>query len=95
MIHAKPGARLAAIAGLTDGVEVAIDAPAKEGEANAALLEFLADTLGVKRREVALATGGRSREKLVEVAGGLTVGAAEARLRAAMPDASRPAAAVT
>ncbi|KAL3728902.1 hypothetical protein ACJRO7_033480 [Eucalyptus globulus] len=41
-IHAKPGSKSASITDLSDeAVGVQIDAPAKDGEANAALLEYM------------------------------------------------------
>ncbi|CAI5942409.1 unnamed protein product [Closterium sp. NIES-65] len=69
-IHAKPGSKQAAVMSLTgDAVGVAIDAPAREGEANAALLEFMADVLGVRKRQVSLQIGSKSRGKVVVVEG--------------------------
>ncbi|KAF5727696.1 UPF0235 protein C15orf40 [Tripterygium wilfordii] len=41
-IHAKPGAKLSSITDFSDeAVGVQIDAPAKDGEANAALVEYV------------------------------------------------------
>uniref|UniRef100_A0A803PCL3 DUF167 domain-containing protein n=1 Tax=Cannabis sativa TaxID=3483 RepID=A0A803PCL3_CANSA len=41
-IHAKPGSKMASITGFDDeALGVQIDAPAKDGEANAALLEYM------------------------------------------------------
>ncbi|CAI0555011.1 unnamed protein product [Linum tenue] len=41
-IHAKPGAKSASITDVSDeAVGVQIDAPAKDGEANAALLDYI------------------------------------------------------
>ncbi|KAF8365037.1 hypothetical protein HHK36_009290 [Tetracentron sinense] len=41
-IHAKPGSKIATITDFSsDGLGVQIDAPAKEGEANAALLDYI------------------------------------------------------
>jgi uncharacterized protein len=56
-------------------LKVQVAAPPVEGEANAALLEFLARQLGVPRRQVELVAGEGSRRKRVVVRG---VGAAEA-----------------
>ena len=52
-----------------DTLDITIDAPAREGEANAAILEYLAWVLGLKKRAVALAAGAKSREKVVRVEG--------------------------
>ena len=46
---------------------IRVRAPALEGRANEALVEFIAAALGVGRRDVALASGARSREKRFEV----------------------------
>lgn len=44
-----------------------IDAPAKDGEANAALLDYISSVLGVKRRQVSIGSGSKSRGKVVIV----------------------------
>ncbi|GER29626.1 hypothetical protein STAS_05500 [Striga asiatica] len=65
-IHAKPGSRLATITDMNDeAVGVQIDAPAKDGEANAALLEYISSVLGVKKRQVSIRSGSKSRDKIV------------------------------
>ncbi|KAE7998292.1 hypothetical protein FH972_002851 [Carpinus fangiana] len=67
-IHAKPGAKSSSITDLSDeAVGVQIDAPAKDGEANAALLDFMSSVLGVKRRQVSIGSGSKSRDKVVIV----------------------------
>jgi uncharacterized protein len=48
---------------------VRVSARAREGAANRALIEAVADALGVRRSAVSLVAGKRSREKLVEVSG--------------------------
>ncbi|KAL3688869.1 hypothetical protein R1sor_015178 [Riccia sorocarpa] len=69
-IHAKPGSKSSAITDVGDErVGVQIDAPARDGEANEALMGFMAEVLGVRKREVTLGTGARSREKVVIVKG--------------------------
>ncbi|KAG8501739.1 hypothetical protein CXB51_004758 [Gossypium anomalum] len=50
-----------------DSVGVQIDAPAKDGEANAALLDYISSVLGVKRRQVSIGSGSKSRDKVVVV----------------------------
>ncbi|KAK1311075.1 hypothetical protein QJS10_CPA08g01344 [Acorus calamus] len=50
-----------------ESVGVQIDAPARDGEANAALIEYMASVLGVKRRQVSIGSGSKSREKIVLV----------------------------
>ncbi|KAL9462324.1 hypothetical protein AB3S75_000349 [Citrus x aurantiifolia] len=67
-IHAKPGSKSCSITDLSDeAVGVQIDAPAKDGEANAALLEYMSSVLGVKRRQVSIGSGSKSRDKIVIV----------------------------
>ena len=83
-VHAKPGSKRAAVVAVADVVEVAIDAPAREGEANAALADFLADTLQVKRRQVVLCSGGKCRDKVFRIAE-LDPAELASRLRAALP----------
>ena len=46
-----------------------VAAPPVEGAANAALIAFLAKTLGVPRSSVTLASGAGARLKLIDIAG--------------------------
>lgn len=67
-VHAKPGSKIAAVTDFSDdALGVQIDAPPKDGEANAALLDFLSSVLGVKRRQVSIGSGSKSRDKVVVV----------------------------
>lgn len=67
-VHVQPGASRAEIAGIHgDALKVRIPARAVEGAANAALLKFLAGTLGVPLREVKILRGEKSRRKVVEI----------------------------
>ncbi|KAK1412356.1 hypothetical protein QVD17_33541 [Tagetes erecta] len=69
-IHAKPGSKVATITDFDDeAVGVQIDAPAKDGEANAALLDYMSSVLGVKKRQVSLGAGSKSRDKVLVVEG--------------------------
>ena len=69
-IHAQPGAKRTEVAGLHgEALKVRVKAPALEDRANEALAEFLAERLGVARRDVALVSGARSREKRFAVRG--------------------------
>jgi len=70
LVHARPGARTTAIAGLHDGrLKVALAAPPVDGKANERLLDFFAASLRVPRRRVHLQTGAASREKTVRIEG--------------------------
>lgn len=62
-------------------LKVKVHAPALEGRANDALLEFLATTFGLPRRAVTLVRGDKSRHKVVRVVG-LTLAEVRARLPA-------------
>ena len=75
-----PNAPRTAIAGwLGDALKIKVHAPALEGRANDALLEFLAETLGLPRRAVTLVRGDKSRHKIVRIEG-LALSEAKARL---------------
>lgn len=57
-------------------LKIQVAAPPVDGEANAALVAFLAEALGVRRSDVEVAAGEGGRRKRVRVAG---VDAARAR----------------
>jgi uncharacterized protein (TIGR00251 family) len=64
-IHAQPGAKRTEVAGLHgDALKIRVAAPA-----NAALIEFVANKLGVARRDVTIASGEKSRAKRLEIRG--------------------------
>lgn len=69
-VRVQPKASRNAVVLEADGrVRVALTAPPVDGEANEALREFLAKSLGVPKRAVSLVRGERSREKTVAIAG--------------------------
>ena len=79
-VKAVPNAPRCEICGrLGDAVKIKIAAPPAEGKANAALCDFLADTLGLPRRAVTVKLGDTSRQKLVHIEG-LELAEALARL---------------
>jgi uncharacterized protein len=81
-IRAVPRAARNALDGVAEGaLRVRLVAPPVEGAANKALVAFLAEVLGVPKRDVEIATGERGRRKLVRVAG-LTADEARRRLAA-------------
>lgn len=66
----QPRASRTKVVGTHDGrLKIALSAPPVDGEANAALVEFLADALGVKKASVLLVEGEASRRKRVRVTG--------------------------
>jgi len=52
-----------------DVVRIRLNAPPVEGQANEALVRFLAKALGVPKSRIALVAGGKGRNKIVRVAG--------------------------
>lgn len=68
-IRVSPGAARSQWLGrMSDGtLKVRIAAPAEAGKANAALIEFVARSLGIKKAAARLVSGGASRDKIVEV----------------------------
>ncbi|KAL8143466.1 hypothetical protein V2J09_016498 [Rumex salicifolius] len=67
-IHAKPGSKISSITDVSDeAVGVQIDAPARDGEANSTLLDYISSVIGVKRRQVSIGSGSKSRDKVVIV----------------------------
>ncbi len=69
-LHVVPRASRTAIAGLHDGrVKLAVAAPPVDGEANDAILRFLAKTLGLSRDAVTLGSGATGKRKTIEVEG--------------------------
>lgn len=69
-VRAAPRSKRDAVIGVHEGaLKVALTAPPVDGEANAALLAFLAKALGVPKKSVTLLRGDTSRTKLVAVEG--------------------------
>ncbi|XP_011875365.1 PREDICTED: UPF0235 protein C15orf40 homolog [Vollenhovia emeryi] len=69
-IQAKPGAKCNNVTDISDeAVGIAISAPPTEGEANAELVKYLASVFGVRKSDVSLNRGSRSRQKVVVVSG--------------------------
>lgn len=69
-VRVQPRASRTEVAGTQQGaLKVRLQAPPVDGAANEALVEFLADSLGVPRRLVRIVSGASSRTKVVEVTG--------------------------
>ena len=67
-IHAQPGAKRTEIAGVHgEALKIRVASPPVEGRANEDLLEFLAQTFAVARRDVRLVGGATSRAKRFEI----------------------------
>lgn len=69
-LHIQPGARKTEIVGLHGEVlKVRLAAAPVDGKANAALIAFMAEALGVTKRQVELLGGAASREKRLRISG--------------------------
>jgi len=66
-VHVVPNAKRMSIKKEDDYYIVHIDAPPLGGKANKRLIEILAGYFGVKKSNVTIVKGIRSREKLVEI----------------------------
>ena len=78
----QPRASRTRVAGEHAGrLKIQLAAPPVDGEANAALVEFLAGALGVRRSEVAVLRGEAGRRKTVRVAGASAAATEAALLR--------------
>lgn len=68
-VRVHPGASREAVTRLPDGsLDVRLRARAVDGQANAGLLVLLAERLGLRRRDVEIASGLRSRQKVIRIA---------------------------
>lgn len=64
----QPGARKNELVGVHDGrLKIRLSAPAVENKANKALTRYLAELLGVKSRDVTIASGDTNRRKTLHV----------------------------
>jgi len=66
----QPRASRVAFGPVHDGrLKIAVTSPPVDGEANAAVIEALADKLGIARRAIEVIAGASSRRKTLRVAG--------------------------
>jgi uncharacterized protein len=69
-VYIQPRASKTELAGAhADAIKIRIAAPAIENAANRALIDFVAEQLGVAKGRVRIVSGGASRRKLLEVEG--------------------------
>jgi uncharacterized protein (TIGR00251 family) len=67
-LYIQPGAKQSRVVGLHDGLpKIAIKARPIDGEANEALITFLAELGGVPKRSIEILSGQTSRTKRLEV----------------------------
>ena len=69
-VHVSPRASRTTVAGLHgSALKIRLQAPPVEGKANAALVAFVAETLGVSRAAVEIIHGLSARDKVLSVRG--------------------------
>lgn len=69
-LHVQPGAQATAVAGVHDGrLKIRVAAPPVEGAANKALQRFLAESFGVRGRDIDIVRGASGRRKQVVIRG--------------------------
>jgi uncharacterized protein (TIGR00251 family) len=69
-VRVIPRASRNAVEGIRDGrLVVKVTAPPVDAAANDAVIALLAGTLGVPKRQLAIATGASSRSKTIQIAG--------------------------
>ena len=69
-LHIQPGAKKTEVVGPHgEALKIRLAAPPGDGKANACLIEFLADQLGVAKSVVSLVSGESSRAKRVRIGG--------------------------
>ena len=67
-LYIQPGAKISRVVGLHDGLpKIAIKARPIDGEANEALITFLAELGGVPKRSIEILSGQTSRTKRLDV----------------------------
>ncbi len=70
VVYVQPRARRTEVAGRHgDAIKVRLKSPPVDGAANAELIRFLADRIGVPRSAVRIVSGQKERRKVVEVEG--------------------------
>ena len=68
-IRVMPGARKNFLKKEEGRLKIYLQAPALEGKANQALVEFLAEYLNVKKSQIEIIKGLKSRDKIVNIKG--------------------------
>lgn len=65
--HVKPGAKTTEVVGMEgDSLGVRLAAPPREGQANTELIDLVAKCLCVKKHQLELVSGEKSREKIIK-----------------------------
>jgi len=80
-VHVQPGARVSEVLGeIGDALKIRLQAPPVDGKANEALIEFIADKLDVRLRDLRILRGQTSRQKLLDIDSTLSVEEVRERL---------------
>lgn len=67
-VYIQPRAAKSELAGMHgDSVKIRIAAPPVDNAANQALIEFMAERLGIAKRRVRVVSGATSRKKVLEI----------------------------
>lgn len=67
-VWVQPGAKKSSLAGEYQGcVKIRLSAPAVDNKANKALVAFVADTLGLRKKQVRMASGQTNRKKVLSI----------------------------
>ena len=70
LIRVQPRAKRNTVTKMADGsLKVYVTAPPEDGRANEAVVETVAEWLGVKHRQVEIIRGATNRNKVVRIAG--------------------------
>ena len=69
-IHVVPRSAKCEVAGIQgDALKLRITAPPVEGQANTECIRFLSDILGVRKKQVTILSGHKSKKKTVAIEG--------------------------
>jgi uncharacterized protein (TIGR00251 family) len=70
-VKVTPRARSTGVAGVMDDgtIKIKVAAPPVDGAANAALVEFLSEALGLPRKQIDIVAGETSERKLISLVG--------------------------
>ena len=67
-LHVQPGARKTEVVGLHgDALKIRLAAPPVDGKANASLIAFIADRLGIAKSAITVKIGQTSRRKTIAI----------------------------
>lgn len=72
-ILAKPGANQNSVTDISnEGIGIKIAAAPVDGEANSELIKFISKLFGIRKSDINLDKGSKSRSKILKISGGIT-----------------------